>query len=334
MSSEKPVVAPTAAHANIFTAIERVLSRLDGRLGALARGGAIASAVTLALAPTAGGCVAAGDERDENLGEAGEEIIGAGQADWAQQQGQRNTSMVSYYHESWWAYNYSTCNARFCAQYIDLFVKLAVRPVQGADLSWKRVGVVYRAPGSTSLTTVTGSYFSTWNNGQEEWHVKITLPASTGLISFNAWYQDGAGHTYYDDNNGELHVGAVGSGTVAVVQMGGSPMTTVAVDSTGAHGSISARVADIDYDKQVTMVYTTDNWATTHWMDMGSAQNQWHWVEDYGSDYEHWAVDVNLPGRFNQLQYAIRYRHGVVNGAYAYEFWDNNGGQNYVVTAP
>lgn len=326
-NTKKPLGLPVASN-NIFTAVEQVLARLDGRLGMMVRGGAFLSAVAIAAAPS--GCAVPSAD-DEGVGEAQEKVIGDGQTDWAQQQGQRDTYWVNYYHESWWAYNYTTCNARFCAQYVDLFIKLAVRPAANADLNWKRVGVVYRAPGTSQLTTVTGDYFSTWNNGQEEWHVKVTVPASQNIISFNAWYQDGAGHTYYDDNDGELHVATIGPSTVAVVQMYGAPYTTVSVDDTGVHGSVSARVADIDYDKQVSMVYTTDGWQTAQWLDVGSGENGWHWAEDYGADYERWAVDLNLPGDFQMLEYAIRYRHGVVNGAYTYEFWDNNSGQNYVV---
>ncbi|MFT3771128.1 MAG: hypothetical protein QM820_37410 [Minicystis sp.] len=328
-TAKKPQGLPIASN-NIFTAIEHVLARMDGRLGMLVKSGAFAGAVTLAAAPTSG-CAMATDENGEDLGETQDAVIGDNQTDWAQQQGQRNTYWVNHYHESWWSYNYSTCNSRFCPQYIDLFIKLAVRPAANADLNWKRVGVVYRAPGTTALTTVTGSYFSTWNNGQEEWHVKVTVPSYQNVISFNAWYQDGAGNTYYDDNNGELHVATIGPGSVAVVQMGGDPYTNVTVDATGVHGSVSARVADIDYDKSVSMVFTTDGWATSRWLEIGSGSNGWHWAEDYGTDYERWAVDLDIRGDFQQFQYAIRYRHGVVNGAYTYEFWDNNNGQNYVV---
>lgn len=53
--------------------------------------------------------------------------------------------------------------------------------------------------------------------------------------------------------------------------------------------------------------------------------------EDYGADYERWDANINLPGNFNQFQYAIVYRHGTVNGATVYDFSDNNGGQNFVV---
>lgn len=311
---------------SVKSSLEQTLARLDGALGVLLRGGA------LALVLSATGCAVAPVDGDEAVDEADQALIGNGQTDWAQQQGQRNPTMVSYYGESWWSYNYSSCNSRFCPTMVDLFLKIRLKPVAGADLNWKKAGVVYRAPGTNELKTVNAYYFTTWGNGDEEWHVKITLPASTGLISFNAWYEDGASHTYFDDNNTELHAATIGSGTVAILQMGGSQFTNLVVDDRGAHGTISARVADIDYDKEIAMIYSTDGWLSSHWLDIGPGVNGWHWIEDYGSDYERWGVDVDIPGNFHQIQYAIVYRHGVAGAPKKYEFWDNNYGQNYLVT--
>lgn len=330
MSSPHDLVRP-AAPKSLFASLEKALARLDGPLARLARTGAFAGAITMAAGPLAGGCaVPSSSGADEDLGEASDAVIGDGQSDWAQQQGQRDTARVSYYGENW--FNYTNCGNRGGCQGIDLFIKLRVKPAAGANLANKHVGVVYRAPGSNALTTVAGNYFTTWGNGDEEWHVKVSLRSSQTVVSFNAWYQDGVGNTLYDDNQGELHPVAIGSSFQAIAHMWG--LTDLVVDDAGAHGAIAVRLADIDVDKQVSMVYTTDNWQTTHWLDMGAGQNQWHWVEDYGADYERWQVDVNLPGSFQQLQYAVVYRHGVQNGATTYEFWDNNAGQNFVVSHP
>ena len=324
-------LAPPAASKSLFASLENALARRGGPLSRLARTGAFAGAITMAAGPLASGCADPSiNGADEDLGETSDAIIGGGQTDWAQQQGQRNTAKVSYYGESW--FNYTNCGNRGGCQGIDLFIKLRVKPAAGANIANKHVGVVYRAPGTNALTSVTGNYFTTWGNGDEEWHVKVTLQASQNVISFNAWYQDGLGSTLYDDNQGELHPISIGTSTTAITQFWG--LTNIVVDNTGAHGAIAMRLADIDTDKQVAMVYTTDNWQTTHWLDMGAGPNQWHWVEDYGADYERWQVDVNLPGTFQQLQYAVVYRHGVANGAKVYEFWDNNYGQNYIVNHP
>ncbi|MBK8253777.1 MAG: hypothetical protein IPK82_14055 [Polyangiaceae bacterium] len=294
----------------------------------IVRTGAIASFLTTSAGPLVAGCNTPIDSEDpDDLGETEDAIIGGGQTDWAQQQGQRNTTMVSYYKENWWSY--TDCGSRFGCQGIDLFLKIRVKPVAGANLDQKKIGVVYRKPGTSALTTVTGNYFTTWGNGDEEWHVKVSVRSWENIVSFNAWYQDGLGNTYFDDNNTELHAVAIGGSYPAITHMWN--YTNVAVTASGVQGDISVRLADIDYDKQVAMVYTTDDWQTVQWMNMGNAANQWHWVEDNGDDYERWAVSVNIPGNFTKFQYAVVYRHGVQNGAALYEFWDNNGGTNWVV---
>ena len=63
--------------------------------------------------------------------------------------------------------------------------------------------------------------------------------------------------------------------------------------------------------------------------------NRWYWVEDFpwSAGRERWQIDVDLPGGAARFEYAVVYRHGVVNGARTYEFWDNNFGANYAVDA-
>lgn len=318
--------ASPAASPSFLAALEKLLGG-GGPVARLVRTGALAGAIALSLGPAATGCIAPAGDETEEVSEAEEAVIGGGQSDWAQGEGQRNPTMVSYYGERWWSF--TDCGSRFGCQGIDLFIKLRVKPVAGASLDWKKVGVVYRTPGSNDLVTALGSYFTTWGNGDEEWHVKVHLRSAQNLVSFNAWYQDGAGHTYFDDNSGELHAIAIGSSAAAITHLWQN--TNVAITPQGVEGTVSVRLADIDFDKQVAMVWTTDDWQTVGWMNMGSGANQWRWVEDYGSDYERWDVDVSLPGNFSKFQYAIVYRHGVVNGAALYEFWDNNGGSNWVV---
>ncbi|MEZ4313369.1 MAG: hypothetical protein R3F14_35555, partial [Polyangiaceae bacterium] len=313
---------------SFLVALEKVLGRQNGLVARLARTGAMASVLAMSAGPVVAGCQTAIDSEDpDDLGETEDAIIGGGQTDWAQQQGQRNTAMVSYYHENWWAF--TDCGSRFGCQGIELFLKLRVKPVAGANLDNKHVGVVYRKTGTSALTTVNGTYFTTWGNGDEEWHIKVNLRSWENIISFNAWYQDGVGNTFFDDNSGELHAVAVGGSYPAITHMWG--YTNVAVTATGVSGDISVRLADIDYDKDVAMVWTTDDWQTTNWMDMGNGSNQWHWIEDNGDDYERWGVSVDIPGDFTKFEYAIVYRHGVVNGAALYEFWDSNNGSNWVV---
>jgi hypothetical protein len=290
------------------------LARL--RRGGTALGGAALAGTVLLQLPATLGCVDA-------------TALGADeQADWAQYEGRRDTAMVSYTGSSWSVCRFA--NTRFgCGSY-DLFIKLRVKPVTGANLDWKRVGVVYRTLDDATERTALGYYVATWPGGDEEWHVPVLVSASQKTILFDAWYQDGASHTYVDDNSGELHVVNDGpSDQVVRVEPWNS---TVVADALGVHGQISLQLADLDYDKQIELVATKDNWRTVTVLGIGSGPNRWRWVEDYAwSGRERWVIDVDLPGATSELQYAVVYRHGVVNGARTYEFWDNNQGANYHV---
>lgn len=294
---------------------DQALARLR-RSGAVAGRAALAGGVFLQL-PTMAACV-----EDPSFTQAEQES-------WAQYEGQRNTDLVSFTGGYW-----SECkqpNTRFgCGSY-DLYVKVRVRPVAGADLSWKRVGVVYKTPYDTTERTALGHYFTTWSNGDEEWHVPVNVPSWSNLIVFDAWYQDGAGGTWYDDNQGELHV--VNAGPAYNVVRVEPWLTTLTVDDYGVRGRISIQVADLDYDKRVKLVATKDDWNTVIELGTGVAGelNKFHWVEDFpwSNSHERWAIDLDLPGATDELQYAIVYEHGVVNGARTYAFWDNNFGTNY-----
>ncbi len=296
-------------------AFERALAAVRASGRSALRTGAALGAMTLAAGPGALGCLA-GDEAGIEIGE-----VELTEQDWAQYEGQRNTTMVSYTKSHW--HNYTGCGSRFGCTGVDVFVKLRIKPVAGANLDHKKVGVIYKVGGKGPEITVNGYYFTTWGNGDEEWHVKISMPTMQQMaFTFNAWYQDGAGHTYYDDNSGELH--AVNYGQSSTIIYRDAPGSDVAVTSSGVQGNIQVSLADLDYDKVVLVRWTTDGWQTF-------TDTPLSFLQDSSEAYEKWGVHLDVPGDFQELQYAILYRHGVVNGADAYEFWDNNNGQNYVV---
>jgi hypothetical protein len=251
-------------------------------------------------------------------------------ADWAQYQGIRDTNMVSY-EGSWWSD--CTANTRFGCGTMAVHLKVRVRPVQNADLNWKRVGVVYHSPDDPTERTAVGDYYTTYGDGTEEWHVTATIGASQ-ILMFDAWYQDGAGGTWVDDNQGELHV--VNPGPAYQVIRVEPWLNTATVGPNGVQGQLSVQVSDLDYDKQIEIDCSTDGWKTVQRFGIGQPgdKNKWYWVEDfpYGGR-ERWHIDLELPGAADRFEYAVGYRHGVVNNAIPYEFWDNNGGANYVITA-
>lgn len=252
--------------------------------------------------------------------------------DWAQYEGQRDTRMVKFTGQ--WSSS-CTYNTRFGCGSVLLEALVRVQPVEHADLAWKRVGVVYRTLNDPTERTAIGSYGRTLDNGDEEWRVSFLASSSEPVVVFDAWYQDGNGKTWIDDNQGELHV--INAGPAYQVVRVEPWLNTVAVDGSGVRGRISVQLADLDYDKQLELVATKDNWQTTLRFGIGAAadKNKLYWVEDfpYAPGRERWQIDVELTGGTDHFEYALVYRHGVVNGARTYEFWDNNGGGNYRVEA-
>jgi len=303
----------------IETLFKRALDRARTHTSSLLKGPVLAGAMVLAT-PMATGCVA-----DESP------ISSLQQADWVQDEGQRNTAMVSYLG-SFWA-ECANVNTRFGCSDMDVFLKLKVKPVEGANLNHKEIGVVWRNPQEYGERTAYGYYFSNLPDGYEEWHVRVTLPAWRDYFTFNAFYRDGAYRTFYDDNQGEYH--AINAGHDSQIIRVQTWSSDVAVKSTGVAGRVQLRVSDLDYDKRITMYATVDGWNTVLQYGMGEPgdENAWYWVQDvYGGEL--WEIDLDIPGDHQELQYAVVYHHGVINDATTYGFWANNGGQNYRVVRP
>jgi hypothetical protein len=257
-------------------------------------------------------------------------------ADNSGAQGQRRPDMVRYDAGGFWT-EQSNCNTRGGCMDFDFILKVFVKRVDGANLDAKRVGVIFRVPawqeGRSEMAL--GSYFST-NGDTEEWHVRIRLHPwmdSPMAMVFDAWYEDGLGNTYYDDNAGEFHAAVKDAWSVVHQMWAGEPEgTSVQVDGQGISGQIGLVLSDLDYDKSVELIWTDDGWAHDTVFGMGAQTNQWHWSRDYYAGYEIWQLPLDIPAsNVAAFEYAIVYKHGVVNGAHTYEFWDNNGGQNFVV---
>lgn len=261
--------------------------------------------------------------------------VGPCRTDWVQAEGKRDPSMVAYLG-SWWS-RYVNFGERGASQGVDVYIKLQVRWVEGANLDGKRVGVIsHTVYGWDQPWTSLGSFSHTFfQDGEryEEWHVPVYVRSfRPGSFLFAAWYQDGRGGTWYDDNEGEYHP-LVYDGSYTVIRV--DPDTTrLRLTGTRVQGLISLLLANLDYHKDIRLVCTTDRWAHRNGYGMGEPgqPNSWHWVESLYGGYERWEMNLDLPATSDQFEYAVVYRHGVVNGARAYEFWDNNGGVNHVVS--
>jgi hypothetical protein len=317
------------------TSFEQALAQLKKASGLAVRTGAMASMLATPIAGAIG-CVNDANEIPPGPIFTTGDTATDGFLDY---QGTRDTNMVSYTGDSW--HEFYDCNTRGGCMGVAVFLKLRVQPVAGATIDNKRVGVVYRSPGGEPVTAV-GSYFSTLGDGAEEWHVRIDRRSwDSGVFRFDAWYQDGTangdspyGNTYFDDNNGEAHV-ANYHGSYAVIRHFWDAAEGLTVDGSGVHGRLSFYVADLDYDKDIRMIWTTDGWQTINEFGFGDGwqtENVMMWQQDLWNGYERWSINVNIAETTDRFEYAVVYRHGVVNDAEVYEFWDNNGGHNYVVT--
>lgn len=313
-----PAARPLPAARSFAETLERALAKLPAG-HTLAAGGTLAG--LLGLLP---GCdPAAPAAPDSPVGTAAlqQEVIAYGQHDWAQNMGVHDPSKVSYYNEYW--RDLSNCNTRFGCLSITVFIKVKVRPVAGADLAYKKVGAVYREINQDNPITANGFYFSTLPDGQEEWHVPIRSTAHAGTFTFNVWYEDGKGGRFYDDNNGELWAlrwqDELADYTTLSQDFAG---TSAVFNATGVKGTLSFTVEDLDYDKELRLVYSTDDWATSHTLGMGAAtdKNSLHWVSNISRDFERWQVNLDVPGAFTSFRYKLIYKHGVVGGAQAVEF--------------
>lgn len=142
-----------------------------------------------------------------------------------------------------------------------------------------------------------------------------------------------------------LFVGFAGTSSAAEIANRGNGSWNVQTGTVPAYWAekgvwVDATVQNLAYSKQVTLVWTDDNWTTTQTTDLSY---------DYslGNGYEVWGIDFAPLGRLDSyyiggwhnyvtnqtraggtsvtIQYALRY---IVNGN---TYWDSNNGQNYTL---
>jgi len=315
-------------------AVERAVARTHLNKLALVANGAAAGLMAVTAVPGLTACNSSdgGAPADEaNPYDDTTTTVGEGKGDWAQEKGKRSTDMVRYSGESWLQQN--DCNTRAGCMSVDVFLKVFVKPAAGANLDAKKAGVVIHEPGRAGQQTFNGKYIGSGPDGMEEWQVQVHLQkyAHPGVFLFTAWYEDGKGGTFFDDNAGEFHVNTW-DGIWSVMRQDYYALNSITLDETGLSGTVDLEVRDLDFDKDIRMIWTLDGWNTVHEFKIGSdATNSWQWVGNGYDGWQRWSIKLDWKGSFEKFEYAIVYKHGVVNSAVPYEFWLNNGGFNYSV---
>jgi hypothetical protein len=205
-----------------------------------------------------------------------------------------------------------------------MFIKVAVLPSPGADLSRKKIGVVYREVGQDNPITTVGTYFATHPDGMEEWHVPVKSYSHQGVFTFDAWYEDGTFgadgqvRRYYDDNSGQLYaVGWTDPSTDFVTIRPDFASTTAKIGASGLSGKLFLVLEDLDFNKDLSIQWTIDGWATTQTFGMGSTgdKNKLYWDSNIGHDFDRWVIDLDVPGTFKSFRYRVVYKHGTTGGA-------------------
>lgn len=159
---------------------------------------------------------------------------------------------------------------------------------------------------------VNAVYVTTLNDGYEIWEASIgTFGYGIKEFALNTVQN---GQTYWDNNNGNNYT----------QESAGSAMikATRSIESSDIYLgklNIGARVKNVDFQKKVTVRYTTDNWATFNDVALSYSTTQ-----PYNDGTELWNTELSIPtdSAYN-VEYAIKYE---VKGQ---TYWDNNLGRNY-----
>jgi hypothetical protein len=201
----------------------------------------------------------------------------------------------------------------FCVSTYKMWIDLAVRN----DAFHKVVGIRYTSDGWHSHRDVYAQYEGQLQNGYERWGIE--LERSTGIsmppdIEYAAFVEMNGRRFWDERNNHYVYKGVTPKRPVRVVESG------VTYDATdGAVLSGRVRALPLAADRQVTVRYTTDGWAT--WKDADAQV-----AGTTPSDKNDFTFRVSGLGKTTlpeQVTFAVRYRSGGL------EYWDNNDKQDY-----
>ncbi len=201
--------------------------------------------------------------------------------------------------------------------------------IEVANLGASKSVTVHYTPDNVNWYDASASYVGPTDSTHEKWHFLIYTNDSTNAqhtelknlhsLKFAVKYVVN-NQTYWDNNGGANYYNEVNSNYPLTSIILGVP-NVLNANSKLSDGAFSGNiyVKNLSPVKNVKVVYTTDNWATTHEgnASYGYSLNNFNSVED-------WTYSFNVPGATN-VQYAISYTVG------GQTYWDNNYGHNYSV---
>ena len=176
-------------------------------------------------------------------------------------------------------------------------------------------------------------YYDTAEDGYETWKASISWNSQySGAYTYGEEFAvkyTVNGSTYWDNNNGNNYHMVRHAGVLL------GEDTNVRLYHAGKYSYsgktvlfCAVSVKNIDYDKTVKIIYTTDNWNTTETVD---AKYNSMYFPSYSSPVnspnangvEHWSYSIEKPGEGHNFEFAVSYE---LNGV---TYWDNNYGRNF-----
>lgn len=190
--------------------------------------------------------------------------------------------------------------------------------VEVENLSSNKVVTIHYSADGVTWKDAQAEYFKATQGNYEAWKFR-TDSFSIGLrgsatIQFAIKYEVN-GQTYWDNNNGANYRVKAGYGVSTQYDFGSTAVAfwyrSNVIDN---NVNIYAELKSLDYDKDVRVRYSTDNWKTYQ-----EVQGTFNYSFP-DSDIESWVISVPATQAF---EFAISY---TVNGI---TYWDNNFGNNY-----
>lgn len=183
------------------------------------------------------------------------------------------------------------------------------------------------------------------NMGSEIWGWEINYGvgtplantfASVGFADEFAVRYNVSGQTYWDNNNNSNYNISHFYFTDGMFMQNGLNINADTYhsyfkgDSLSGTVQIFADVRNLAFAKEITLVYSTNNWKTIKYMPLTYANTYAYGganfrIDPNAKNFEKWAVTVKPSRSAKKIVYALRYR---INGA---EYWDNNFGRNYTM---
>ncbi|MCX7921864.1 MAG: CBM21 domain-containing protein [Clostridia bacterium] len=191
----------------------------------------------------------------------------------------------------------------------------------------KNVTVYYSTSDAPDVfKSVPATYVKSTDSTHEAWFYVVFIPYNTykghTIVKHYVKY-DINGSSYIDDNNGAYY--RLGYGYDPGVPQINLAKSELVLDQASILGNTLSGyiyLKNIDYDKDVKVRYTLDDWAT--YEEVYATYNS----SLYSSGFELWSFSTGVPIGVSGVKFAISY---TANGI---TYWDNNFDRNYTVSAP